>query len=78
MDRGWDHVARQVRIHLADVVGIGGHDELAPAHAQQMVLAHQPVDPLRVHPPPAFAQFAGNARPPVSRPLHGDLLDRVA
>src|ERR1700747_170801 len=48
---------RQVRIHLARVVGIGGGDELALAHAQQVVLAHQPVDALRVHLPAALPKF---------------------
>ena len=78
IDRGQGHVARQVRIHLAGVVGIGGDDELALAHAQQVVLAHQPVDAFRIHRPTALAQFLGHARPSVAGPLHRDLLNRVA
>jgi hypothetical protein len=54
------------------------HHELARAHAQQVVLAHQAVDALRIHRPTALAQFLGHARTSVAGPLHRDLLDRVA
>ena len=78
IDAGQHHVPRQVRVDLAAVVGIGGHDELPLPHAQQIVLAHQPVDPLRVHRPAAPAQFRGDPRPPVAGPFQRDPLDRVA
>jgi hypothetical protein len=45
---------------------------------KQVVLAHQPVDALRIHRPAALAKFLGHARPSVRRPFHGDLLNRVA
>ena len=44
IDAGQHHFARQVRIDLARVVGIGGDDELPLPHAQQVVFAHDPVN----------------------------------
>src|ERR1700736_5466266 len=60
------------------MVGIGGDDELPPAHAQQVVLAHEPVDAFCVHLPAAPAQFLGYPRAPVAGPFQADLLNRVS
>ena len=51
------HLARQVRIHRQIVIGIGGHHELPFAQAQQIVLAHDPLDPFVVHLPAAALQL---------------------
>ena len=76
--RGQNHIPRQVRIHLAGVVGIGGHDELALAHAQQVVLPHDPVDAFGVDFPTAPPQLFRDAGPPVAGPFECDSLNRIA
>ena len=66
IDRGQHHVPRQARIRLARVAGIGSDHELALAHAQQVILAQQPIDALRIHLPAAMAQFGGDPWTPAS------------
>ena len=78
VDAGQHHLARQVRIDLAAVVGIGRHDELPLPHAQQVVLAQQPVNPFGIHRPAPPAQLGRDPRPAVAGPLQRDPLDRVA
>jgi hypothetical protein len=71
------HLCRQIRIHRPAMVRIGGHDKLSPAQAQQVVFAHDPVDPLVVGLPAAPFQFRRDPPATVGRPLERDLLDRI-
>jgi len=59
------------------VIGVGRGHELSPPQAQQVVLAHNPTDPLVVHYPSAAAQFRRNPRPAIAGELQSDPLDRV-
>ena len=72
------HLARQVRIDLAAVIGIGGHHELPLPQAQQVVFAHDPANPFVIHRPALPSQFGGDPRPAVAGQLQGDPLDGVA
>ncbi len=44
---------------------------------EQIVLAHQPIDPFPVHRPTAAVQFSGDPPPSVTGPLEGHPLDRI-
>src|SRR6266852_3516924 len=71
-------MTRQIRIHPAPVLGVGGDDELPPPHAQQVVFPQDPVNPLMVHLPSAPAEFGGDARTAVARHFQRDPLDGIA
>ena len=55
-----------------------GDHKLALVHTQQVVLAHQPVDALWIHPPSTLAQLARYARADGWLYPRLDLLNRVA
>ena len=56
---------------------IGGHHELPPPQAEQIVFAHDAMNPLGVHHPAAAPQFGGDPRPPIARHLECDSLYRI-
>lgn len=68
-------IPRQIRVHHASVLGVGGRHELAFAYAQQVVFPDQAMHPLGIHDPIAPAGFFGRARLPVARPFQRDLPD---
>src|SRR5208283_545060 len=69
--------AGQVGIHRQAVPGVGRHHELPPPQAQQIVLAHQTVDPFVIHRPAPPPQLRRHPRPPVTGKLQRNPLDGV-
>jgi len=49
----------EIRVDAPAMVGIGGHYEFPLPHAEQIVLAHQPVDALRIGCPSRVAAIRG-------------------
>jgi hypothetical protein len=62
-------LASQVWIELLSVIGIGGRHELPLPHAQQVIFAHEPVDPLGVYGPTAATQCLRDPATAVPRPF---------
>jgi hypothetical protein len=72
------HIACQIRIHGTAVIGIRRcHHELPPAQTEQIVFAHDPVDPVMSHCPASPVQFGRDARAPIAGEFQRDPLDRV-
>jgi hypothetical protein len=78
VDAGRLHRPGRVRVDRLIVVRVRGDDgELSPPQAEQIVLPHDPVNPLMIHSPAAIVQFTCDAGPAVKRKLKRDPLDLV-
>jgi hypothetical protein len=77
IDAGQHHVASQVRVNRAVVVGVRGRHEFPPAQAEQVVLPHDAIHPVWPDLPAPPVQFLGHARPPIAGKLQRDTLDGI-
>ena len=75
---GQHHLASQVRVDFALVIGVGRHHELPLPHAQQIVFPQDPINPLRIHRPAPPTKLSRDAWPAIAGPLQSDALDGVA
>jgi hypothetical protein len=71
------HLPGQIRIHPPVMVGICCRHELSAAQTKQIVLPHDPVDPVVVYLPAAPLQLSRDPPSPVGRPFQRDLLERI-
>src|SRR6185312_13178685 len=57
---------------------IGRHDEFPFPDTQQVVFPQNAIHALGIHPPSAAPQLCRDSRPPVTRPLQSNSMDRIA